>query len=155
MAGPTHPEGALKTGSVADDLATASGPLEVVVVSPARPIYEGEARSMSVAGLDGSLGIWPRHADLVSALGVGPLTIKTDKGEDRFAVWGGFLKVGNGSRVTVLVDRAVSADEVDADAVRTELKDTIAELAHAKSDAEFTELLQRRAWCEARLALAR
>jgi len=156
VAGTTHPESALRTGSVADDLATAAGPLEVVVVSPARPIYEGQARALSVEGIEGSLGIWPRHADLVAALGVGPMRILRDGGkEDRFAVSGGFLKVGGGSRVTVLVDKAVSADEVDAAAVRKELEATIADLAHPKTDTDFEELLKHRAWCQARLSLTR
>ncbi len=95
------------------------------------------------------MGIRPRHADIVAALGAGPLKL----GDDTFAVCGGFLKVG-GNRVTILVDQAVRADEIDADAVRKELDEVIADLAHPKSDAEFEALLLKRRWCQARLRLA-
>ena len=152
-----------------------SGLLEVTVVSPARPIYEGEARFVtapawdrldrrpSLYGGDGSqdrltvgqLGIFPRHAPLVAALGSGLLRIGLDGGRvARFAVSGGFLKVGD-DRVTVLVDRAVSETDVDAGEAQRDLEETLAELQHPKSDAEFAELLERRAWSETRIKLAR
>jgi F-type H+-transporting ATPase subunit epsilon len=154
MAQAEHPKGALRTGNIADDLATASGPLEVVVVSPARPIFKGEAQWVTVAALDGQLGIWPRHTAIVAALGTGMLRIGQGGGKvARFAVRGGFLKVG-GRRVTILVDSAVAeAESNDAEAKR-ELDATLESLRHPKTDEEFTELLDRRAWCESRLRLA-
>ena len=152
-----------------------SGILEVTVVSPARPIYEGEARFVtapawdrldtgrSLYGGDGSqdrlavgqLGIFPRHAPLVAALGSGLLRIGVDGGRvARFAVSGGFLKVGD-NRVTILVDRAVSEADVNESEARQELEETLAELQHPKTDEEFAELLERRAWSETRIKLAR
>ncbi|MGQ0613673.1 MAG: ATP synthase F1 subunit epsilon [Planctomycetaceae bacterium] len=130
---------------------------EVVVVSPARPLYRGEAAFVAVEGLSGKLGIAPRHADLVAALGTGPLRIeKPGKGvpPDRFVVRGGFLKVGKG-RVTILVDQAVRPEEVDEPAVRKELEEALAGLRHPRTDDEFEQLLARRAWAQARLAILR
>ena len=152
-----------------------SGVLEVTVVSPARPIYDGEARFVTAPAWDrldsgrslygggdsqdrltvGQLGIFPRHAPLVAALGSGVLRIGLGGGRvARFAVSGGFLKVGD-DRVTVLVDRAVSETDVDAGEAQRELEETLAELQHPKTDADFAELLERRAWSETRIKLAR
>ena len=131
-----------------------SGVLEVVVVSPARQLYEGEAQWVTVPGADGQLGIRPMHADLVAALGAGPLRIGLSGGQvTRFAVKGGFLKVGN-NHVTILVDRAVTENDVNAGEARQELEETLAELQHPKTDAEFAALLEQRAWSEARINLA-
>ena len=124
--------------------------LEVVVVSPAAPIYEGQADAIVVESVLGSMGIKPNHADIVAALGAGPMHI----GNEKFAVWGGFLKVG-GNRVTILVDQAVAVADIDAAAAREELGEVIAALAHPKTDEEFEELIMRRRWCETRLRLAR
>ena len=100
-----HPAGSLQSGSVVDELAHPPGTLRVVVVSPLRPVYEGAARHLSVETLGGQIGIWPRHADLVAALGVGALkVVGADGAEERWAVRGGFLKVGS-DKVTILVDR--------------------------------------------------
>ena len=131
-----------------------SGVLKVVVVSPARQLYEGEAQWVTVPGADGQLGIRPMHADLVAALGAGPLRIGLSGGQvQRYAVKGGFLKVGH-NKVTILVDRAVTETDVNAAEAQQELEETLAELQHPKTDEEFSELLEKRAWSETRIKLA-
>ena len=153
---------------------SSSGVLQVTVVSPARQLYEGEAQWVTVPAWDrvgghdpgryragdpghlvvGQLGIRPRHAPLVAALGAGPLRIGLPGGQvTEYAVWGGFLKVGD-NRVTILVDRAVTENDVNTGTVRQELDETIAELQHPKTDEEFSALLERRAWAETELKLA-
>ena len=154
--------------------AGSSGTLEVTVVSPARPIFDGEAKFVTAPAWDlvgggrslyggesegklsvGQLGIFPRHAPLVAALGSGLLRIGTTGGQvARFAVSGGFLKVGD-DKVTILVDRAVAEGDVDTGEAQRDLEETLAGLKHPKTDEEFTELLDRRTWSEARLELAR
>lgn len=188
---PEHPKGALSTGNISDELARAPGHLDVVVVSPARPIFEGAAHWVTVPAWDrvggdgpvrwrygaipkerltaeqltvgqltagqltvGLLGIWPRHAPIVAALGSGLLRIGQEGGRvARFAVRGGFLKVGD-DKVTILVDSAVAEADVNAAEAKRELDETLAALRHPKTDEEFAELLDRRAWCESRLKLA-
>lgn len=174
-----HPQGALRTGNIADELAHGQRNLDVVVVSPARPIFDGEAHWVTVPAWDrigrkdggrrwlyggrpeperlavGQLGIWPGHAPIVAALGSGLLRIGQEGGKiARFAVRGGFLKVG-GSKVTILVDHAVAEADVDEAEARRELDQTLAALRHPRTDEEFAELLDRRTWSESRLKLAR
>lgn len=131
-----------------------SGVLKVTVVSPASQLFDGEAQWVTAPGADGQLGIRPMHADLVAALGAGPLRIGLPGGQvTRYAVKGGFLKVGD-NRVTILVDRAVTETDVNPGAARQELEETIAALQHPKTDEEFAELLEQRAWSEARIKLS-
>jgi F-type H+-transporting ATPase subunit epsilon len=133
----------------------ASHNLSVVVVSPARQLYEGDAAWVTAPAAGGQLGIRPKHAHLVAALGAGPLRIGLDGGQvARFAVRGGFLKVGD-NRVTILVDRAVTEQDVNEAEAKQELEETKADLQHPKTDAEFADLLEQRAWSEARINLAR
>jgi len=150
--GADHPSGSLRSHDIVDEVNSTQGYLDVVVVSPARPVYQGRAKHLYVTGRESSLGIWPRHTDLVAALGTGPLRIfAADGSVHRFAVSGGFLKIG-GSRVTVLVDKAARPDEVDKGAVEKELAEVKAALQHPKSDEQFDDLRTQRAWCQARLA---
>jgi F-type H+-transporting ATPase subunit epsilon len=150
---PEHPRGALRSGNIADELARGPQYLHVVVVSPAQPIFEGDVHWVTVPAWDGQLGIWPGHAAIVAALGSGLLRIGQDSGKvARFAVSGGFLKVGEG-KVTILVDSAVAEADVDTAEARRELDETVAALRHPKTDEEFEELLDRRAWSESRLKL--
>lgn len=153
--GAEHPHDSLRSHGVVDEVNERQGVLEVVVVSPARPVYEGKASHLYVTGKESSLGIWPKHTDIVSALGTGPLRIFEANGTvHRFAISGGFLKVG-GAKVTVLIDKATRPDEVDVDAVSKELDEVKAALQHPKTDEEFDALRTQRDWCQARLALAR
>jgi len=159
VAAKVHPSDSLHAVNPADELATRQPELEVVVVSPARPIYEGRARWVTVRLPDGQLGVWPRHTDLVAALGVGLMRLghtKTGK-EDQVAVWGGFLKVTGGHRVTILVDRAVNAEEARANEprIREELAQVLEALRHPATNEEFNHLLDRRRWLECQVRLCR
>jgi len=153
MAEVKHPPGSLSSGNITNDLAHPPGILQVTVVSPQGPVYEDQARWVTVRAWNGQMGIWPRHAELVAALGAGLLRIGQPDGSKRtFALWGGFLRVGN-DKVTILVDRAVGADEVDGAAAKRELDETLEALRHPRSDEEFSELLGKRRWCESQLRL--
>lgn len=157
MSVPEHPTGALRSGNVADELAHGQIDLAVVVVSPERTIFTGAAHWVTATGVDGQLGIWPRHAPAVIALGSGPLRIGQRGGAvTRFAAHGGFLEVSN-NQVTILVNSAVAEAEAEAavPAATREMEETKAELVHPKSDAEFADLLDRRDWSQARLDLAK
>jgi F-type H+-transporting ATPase subunit epsilon len=61
---------------------------------------------------DGYLGVRPGHAELLTSLQVGVVTLHED-GEDRYAaVSGGIMEVFH-NRVTVLADTAELASEID------------------------------------------
>lgn len=87
--------------------------LHVRVVSPARIVYEGEARSLVAPAWDGKVGILPRHAPMITLLGAGLLSIDLPGGGSReFYVAGGALQVAD-DQVTVLSEYAgVSAPEM-------------------------------------------
>ncbi|HEV7864344.1 MAG TPA: hypothetical protein VGR20_16675 [Acidimicrobiia bacterium] len=149
--------------------------LEVIVVSPARSMFEGDAQWVTLPAWDrvggskkrlygaadpgrlvvGQLGILPGHAPIVAALGSGLLRIGLAGGRiARFAVRGGFLKVGEG-KVTILVDSALAEADANPTEAQHELDETLAALRHPKTDEEFEELLDRRAWAESQIKLAR
>ena len=88
--------------------ASGSGALRVVVISPERTIYDGEADSVVAPAWDGELGILRGHAPLMALLGSGDLRIVRGGATDRFHVSGGFLQVVD-DVVTVLSERAQTA----------------------------------------------
>ena len=67
--------------------------MRVVVVTPERSLYEGEAASVVAPAYDGLVGVLPRHAPFLSLLGTGDLVLRTSEGELRFHVSGGFVQV--------------------------------------------------------------
>ncbi len=87
-------------------------PLHLEVVTAERVVYSDEVDMVVAPGLDGALGILPRHAPLMSVLGIGELRITKGSQESGLAIGGGFLEVLE-DRVTVLADTAERAEEID------------------------------------------
>jgi F-type H+-transporting ATPase subunit epsilon len=129
---------------------------QVEIVSPARPLFRGEAGSLVAAGHDGEIGILPGHAPLMSLLGTGIVRVATaglHAGSESFAIRGGFLQI-LGRKVTLLVTQAIKAADVDAAKAKAGLEKALAELQHPKTDADYERLLDERRWWEAQLKLA-
>lgn len=112
-------------------------PLQVRVVTPEKPVYDGQADFVVVPAHDGELGILPRHARLLASLGVGELRITRGAELQRFFLEGGFVQVAEG-KVTVLCERATSLDRLDPAAV-----EAAAQQAKAAGAANAKELQQR------------
>ncbi|HET7322190.1 MAG TPA: F0F1 ATP synthase subunit epsilon [Longimicrobiaceae bacterium] len=83
-------------------------PLRVVVISPERTLFEGEADSVIAPAWDGELGILRGHAPLMALLGAGDLRVSRGGDTEHFHVEGGFLQVVK-NVVTVLSERAEAA----------------------------------------------
>lgn len=87
--------------------------LRVEVVTGEREVLVQDDVDMVVApGVEGQLGILPRHAPLITTLTAGELRITRGGEEESLAVSGGFLEVAR-DRVMVLADTAEHAGEID------------------------------------------
>ncbi|WAT14615.1 F0F1 ATP synthase subunit epsilon [Xanthomonas fragariae] len=88
------------------------------IVSAEKEIFHGEATLVVATGELGELGIAPKHAPLITRLKPGKVVVTTASGEQLdFAISGGILEV-QPQVVTVLVDTAVRAQDIDEAAVR-------------------------------------
>ena len=69
-------------------------PFPLMVLTPEREFYSGNAVYVSVATIAGSIGVIAGHVPMVSALGVGALIIHPAEGEERTAFHSeGFIEV--------------------------------------------------------------
>lgn len=88
-------------------------PIRCDVVSVERTVFSEDVDMVIAPGIDGELGILPRHAPLMTALKVGELVIKRAGQPDLYlAIGGGFMEV-RPDRITVLADSAEQSDEID------------------------------------------
>lgn len=92
--------------------------MQLEVVTPSRKMLEVAVESVTLPGSEGELGILPEHIPLVTTLHTGVLSYSSN-GETRvLAVHWGYAQVEAG-RVSVLVELAESADEIDVDRARS------------------------------------
>ena len=88
--------------------------ITVDVVSAEEQIFSGEAEFVVLPGIDGELGIYPRHTPLFTQIKPGAVRIKIpgQAQEELVFVQGGFLEV-QPHKVTVLADTAIRAHDLD------------------------------------------
>lgn len=83
--------------------------LSCTILTPDGSAFEGDATFVEAHALDGRLGILSGHAPLITALGNGPLRIRTADGDHKWQVEGGFLEVLKND-VSIIAEK-ISAQE--------------------------------------------
>jgi F-type H+-transporting ATPase subunit epsilon len=87
--------------------------IHVDIVSAEGQIFSGEATMLFVPGSQGELGIYPRHAPLLTKLKPGEVRVQSEGQEEQvFYVGGGALEI-QPHLVTVLADTAARAKDLD------------------------------------------
>ena len=127
----------------------AKGSIHCTIVSPERPLFDGQVDRISVPGAEGELGFLPHHAPLIGALGPGLVRLHQGDHVERLAIRGGFVHVKK-DVVTLLVTDAVRPADIDRAQLEADHAAVREALHHPRSDAEFEELLLERRWCEVR-----
>jgi len=122
-------------------------PLHLEVITPEKKVYEDDVDMVIAPGSEGYLGILPRHAPLLTALGPGEFRVKKGGVEEVLAVFGGFMDV-RPDRVVVLTDAAEHAEEIDiasAQAARARAQEALSQAAtlSAADEARARAELQR------------
>jgi F-type H+-transporting ATPase subunit epsilon len=133
--------------------------IHVDIVSAEGELFAGDAKAVFASASQGDLGIYPRHAPLLTLLKPGEVRVLTPDGQaQHFFVGGGALEV-QPTKVTILADTALRAKDIDEAAAlaakqRAEeaLKDkaghitqaeALAELARAAAQLKLLERLRK------------
>lgn len=123
--------------------------VHVDVVSAEESIFSGETDFAVFPGEAGELGIYPRHAPLLTRIRPGTVRIKKPDGDDYELVYvsGGMLEV-QPNLITVLADTAVRAADLDeAKALEAKkqaeeaLRNRSSEIDYATAEAELAEAI--------------
>jgi F-type H+-transporting ATPase subunit epsilon len=120
--------------------------LTLEIVTPERVTFKGVVDEVTIPGTEGEFGVLKGHAPLLSSVEFGELSFIRDHAKTRYAVHSGYAEVSS-SRVTVLVESAERADQIDRERAmraRERAEEKLTKLS--KDDSEFER---------ARLALIR
>ncbi len=123
--------------------------VHVDVVSAEEQIFSGEAEFAVFPGEAGELGIYPRHAPLLTRIRAGAVRLKIPDRDDFEMVYvsGGILEV-QPTLITLLADTAIRAKDLDeAQAIKARqraeeaLKNRSADVGYASAEAELAQAL--------------
>jgi F-type H+-transporting ATPase subunit epsilon len=134
----------------------ADGPtFEVEVLTPEGEVFEGEVRQVSTRTAAGEIGILANHAPLLAALRPTELRLHVSDSETRsYAQAHGWLQVF-GNRARLLVEEAISPEDLDAATLKEQLADAEQRLAEAEEGSAARGRAEKdRARAEAFLAIA-
>jgi len=131
--------------------------LGVNLVTPKGVVAHTDTDSVQAPGELGEFELLPGHVPMLTALKPGVLTVGT-KARARYAVGSGYLRVDPQGAVEILVEQAMPAKDIDAEAARNDLKTAEADLAKwgadKPADGDYINLVHRVQWAKARLDAA-
>lgn len=105
--------------------------INVEIVTPANTMYSGEAQQVVVPGTVGPFTVLYQHAPIISSLEPGAIRVTDSHGRETvYATDGGFAEVLH-NKVTIIVESAQEAREINIDQVMQERQRALDALARA------------------------
>jgi len=119
--------------------------LHCVITSPEGLIFEGDARFIVVPAVDGEMGVLPRHAPMIAALGGGEIRVEpaAGGGRKRFFVDGGFVQVLK-NQVTLLGTEVEPLDGMERAKAQARLDDLLRSSPAAGANLEERDAFQEK-----------
>lgn len=112
-----------------------AGTFKFELVTPERLALSEDVGQVVVPGVEGDFTVLPGHAAVISALRPGIIDVTLpDARKTRIYVKGGFAEV-DADHLTVLAERALDVESMDAATIAAELATAEADLASATDDA--------------------
>jgi F-type H+-transporting ATPase subunit epsilon len=87
------------------------------IITPQKLAYDAQVEELYVPTVNGTIGVLPKHEPLFTSLAEGEIKVVAGKKEMFLAIGGGFMEVTKDG-VSVLVSRAVNADELNEAEIR-------------------------------------
>jgi F-type H+-transporting ATPase subunit epsilon len=109
--------------------------LKLEIVTPEAMIYSEDVDMVTLPGVEGEMGIYPMHVPLMTQINSGELIAKKGGQEHFLAIGEGFVEI-TGSRVAVMTDMAIRADDIDEMKAEEARKRAEARLAEKLTDEE-------------------
>lgn len=129
-------------------------PMKLEIITAERRVYSEDVDVVVAPGIEGQLGVLPRHAPLMTALQPGELLIRKDGQETFLAVSGGFMEV-LGNQVTILADAAERSEEIDEQRAQQAVERARERIASREEDIELEEALHSLRRAQVRLNVVR
>ncbi len=89
------------------------------ILTPDGPVFDGKVESIRMPGTEGDFQVLINHANLMSSLDIGPVTIVDAIGKvNKFAISGGMVDV-NSNVVSLFAEAAEPSNAIDVERARS------------------------------------
>ncbi len=119
--------------------------LKLEIVTPDGTVYAEDVDMVTLPGVEGQMGIYPRHVPLMTQMVPGEITVRKAGVEYFLATGEGLIEV-TGDHVAILTDMAIAAEHID---------EAKAEEARRRAEARLQEKLSDEEVASTNAAMAR
>ena len=127
---------------------------ELEIVTPEKLVVRDNAEEAQIPGRNGYIGVLPGHAPLITELGAGEISYRSNGQLHRFSMAWGFAEVLP-DRVTVLAETVERAEEIDIARAQESLTKAEDLLKSAQSEQDFSVATSKIQRAEARIEVAK
>nr|YP_010873183.1 ATP synthase CF1 subunit epsilon [Nemalion vermiculare]WGV34422.1 ATP synthase CF1 subunit epsilon [Nemalion vermiculare] len=124
--------------------------LNIRVIAPDRTVWDASAEEVILPSSTGQLGILTGHIPLLTALDIGVMRVRINKEWIPIVLLGGFAEVDN-NKITILVNGAEEASDIDPEMAQRGLEEAAALFAEATTSKAKIEATQNIRKARARL----
>jgi F-type H+-transporting ATPase subunit epsilon len=110
--------------------------LHLEVVTPARVVLEKDVDMVVAPGSEGEFGVLPGHVSFLTGIVPGELRYTAESEKEALAVTTGFAEVFK-NKVSILVDAAERAGEIDVERARKAMERAKERLSHDRSEKDI------------------
>nr|YP_009541756.1 ATP synthase CF1 epsilon subunit [Synarthrophyton chejuense]AYR05765.1 ATP synthase CF1 epsilon subunit [Synarthrophyton chejuense] len=116
--------------------------LKIRVIAPDRTVWDADAEEVILPSSTGQLGILTGHIPLLTALDIGVMRVRIEKDWIPIVLLGGFAEVED-NNITILVNGAEEASEINIETAKSNLENATIMLAEAETNKEKIEATQK------------
>ena len=113
--------------------------LKLEIVTPDGKVYSEDVEMVTLPGVEGQMGIYPRHVPLMTQMVPGEITVRNKAQDYYLAVGEGLIEI-MGDHVSVLTDMAIGAEHIDEAKVEEARQRAEARLQEKLSDEEVASV---------------
>ena len=126
---------------------------QLEIVTPEKLVVRDTAEEAQIPGRNGYIGVLPGHAPLITELGAGEISYRSNGQLHRFSMAWGFAEILP-DRVTILAETVERAEEIDVARAQQSLTKAEDLLKSAHTEEEFSVATAKIQRAEARIDVA-
>jgi F-type H+-transporting ATPase subunit epsilon len=126
---------------------------QLEIVTPEKVVIRDQAEEAQIPGRNGYIGVLPGHAPLITELGAGEISYRSNGRLHRFSMAWGFAEILP-EKVTVLAETVERADEIDVSRAQQSLHKAEDLLKSAQTEDQFSVATSKIRRAEARIEVA-
>jgi F-type H+-transporting ATPase subunit epsilon len=116
-----------------------SDTLRLEIVTPQATAFADDVHMVTLPGIEGEMGIYPHHMRLITQIVPGEIVVTKDGADRSFAVGEGLVEI-TATRVSIVTDMAIQAEQIDEAMVEAARARAAARLADKISDEEVASV---------------